>query len=56
MIAGTSPNRTIVDLVRVRADVAPDRPAYTFLADGEVEERTLTWHDVDVRARALGKL
>lgn len=53
MIARSSPNRTIVDLVRVCADTAPDRPAYTFLAGGEVEERTLTWHDVDVRARAL---
>jgi acyl-CoA synthetase (AMP-forming)/AMP-acid ligase II len=39
--------------VRFRADIAPDRPAYTYLTGREAEERTLTWHDVDTRARAL---
>ena len=53
MITRSSQCRTVVDLVRLRADIAADRPAYTYLTDGEAEERTLTWHDVDVRARAL---
>lgn len=49
----TSSCRTVVDLVRLRADVAPNRPAYTYLTGGEAEGRALTWYDVDVRARAL---
>src|SRR6266498_1902414 len=53
MITRSSQCRTVVDLVRLRADVAPDRPAYTYLTDGETEERALVWRDVDLRARAL---
>jgi len=53
MITRSSRCRTVVDLVRLCADIAADRPAYTYLTDGEAEERTLTWHDVDVGARAL---
>lgn len=53
MITQGSQCRTVVDLLRLRADIAPNRAAYTYLTGGEAEERTLTWHDVDVRARAL---
>ena len=53
MITQSSQCRTVVDLVRLRAEIAPNRPAYTYLTGGEVEERTFTWQDVDVRARAL---
>jgi acyl-CoA synthetase (AMP-forming)/AMP-acid ligase II len=53
MTSGSSQSRTVVDLVRFRAEIAPGRPAYTYLTSGETKERTLTWHDVDLRARAL---
>jgi acyl-CoA synthetase (AMP-forming)/AMP-acid ligase II len=53
MIAPSSPCRTIVDLVRLRAATAADRPAYTYLTGGEKEEKTLAWGDVDLRARSI---
>ncbi|HEV2856372.1 MAG TPA: AMP-binding protein, partial [Thermoanaerobaculia bacterium] len=37
-----------------RAVEGPDRIAYRFLADGEVEEESLTYAELDRRARALG--
>ncbi|MGZ4163562.1 MAG: AMP-binding protein, partial [Tumebacillaceae bacterium] len=43
---------TLVDLVRFRALQQPDRPAFTFLA--EEQDVTLTYADLDRRARALG--
>ncbi|HYH80448.1 MAG TPA: AMP-binding protein, partial [Longimicrobium sp.] len=46
--------RSLVDLLRARAAAGPDRPAYTFLADGETEAARLSYAGVDAAARALG--
>jgi amino acid adenylation domain-containing protein len=43
----------LVDLMRWRAHQHPNRMAYTFLADGEHDERRLTFGEVDRRAAAL---
>jgi len=45
---------TLVELLRLRALRQPDRTAYTFLSDGEREEATLTYGQLDARARAVG--
>ncbi|WP_437630406.1 non-ribosomal peptide synthase/polyketide synthase [Sorangium sp. So ce854] len=45
---------TLVDLLRFRATEQPDRLAYSFLLDGETEEATLTYAQLDRRARAIG--
>jgi acyl-CoA synthetase (AMP-forming)/AMP-acid ligase II/acyl carrier protein len=44
---------TVVELLRARAAESPERTAYTFLRDGEVEEARLTCAGLDVRARAI---
>jgi acyl-CoA synthetase (AMP-forming)/AMP-acid ligase II len=44
---------SFVALLRRRACEEPQRSAYTFLADGDVERGTLTYADVDRRARAI---
>jgi amino acid adenylation domain-containing protein/non-ribosomal peptide synthase protein (TIGR01720 family) len=44
---------TIVELLRQRSFEQCDRVAYTFLTDGEVEEQTLTYGELDRRARSL---
>src|SRR5689334_18200446 len=44
---------SLIELLRWRARVQPDRLAYTFLADGETEEATLTYGELDTRARAV---
>ena len=46
--------QTLVDLLRTRAEAQPGRPAYAFLADGEVESGRWTWAEVDERARRIG--
>ncbi len=45
---------SLVRVLRERALEHPERPAYAFLADGEVEEARLTFGELDRRARALG--
>src|SRR5688572_11780644 len=45
---------SLVEILRWRAEHQPDRLAYRFLADGETEEATLTYSELDRRARALG--
>jgi amino acid adenylation domain-containing protein/non-ribosomal peptide synthase protein (TIGR01720 family) len=40
-------------ILRSRACHSPDRPAYVFLADGETEADSLTWSELDCRARAV---
>ena len=45
---------TIVELLGGRANQQPDRVAYTFLADGEIEGSGLTFAELDLRARAIG--
>jgi len=44
---------SLVELLRLRAGEDPDRRAYTFLQNGEVEEGHLTYGDLDRRARAV---
>ncbi|MFQ5794194.1 MAG: type I polyketide synthase [Candidatus Bipolaricaulia bacterium] len=45
---------TLVDLLRWRALHQPDQQAYTFLVDGETEEVSLTYGELDRQARAIG--
>src|SRR5712691_6343863 len=47
---------TLVDLLLWRALHEPERQAYTFMADGEQEERHLTYGELDRQARAIGSL
>ena len=47
---------SLVELLRARAQAAPERPAYTFLEDGEREAARLTFGELDARARAIGAL
>jgi len=51
--AGSRLPQHMVDLLRWRAALHPDRPAYIFLADGEHDEHRLTFADVDRLARRL---
>jgi acyl-CoA synthetase (AMP-forming)/AMP-acid ligase II/acyl carrier protein len=44
---------TIVDVLRARARHTPERTAYLFLHDGEVEGPPLRYADLDARARAI---
>lgn len=44
---------TLVELLRRRASFEPDRPAYTFLLDGEVEKGSLTYGLLDHQARII---
>jgi acyl-CoA synthetase (AMP-forming)/AMP-acid ligase II len=44
---------TLVELLRRRACEDPDRPAFTFLADPETDKGTLTYRELDQRARAI---
>ena len=43
----------LVDLIRWRARSHPDRNAYIFLADGERDERRLTFGELDRQVMAL---
>jgi non-ribosomal peptide synthetase component F len=45
--------KTLAGLLQARAFAEPDREAYLFLADGEVEAERLTWGELDGRARAI---
>jgi acyl-CoA synthetase (AMP-forming)/AMP-acid ligase II len=51
--SGASEPATLVELVRLRAAEQPLRRAFTFLVDGEAEESTLTYGELDRRARAI---
>ncbi|MDX6694359.1 MAG: hypothetical protein QOF02_1962 [Blastocatellia bacterium] len=44
---------TLVDALRRRAARQPERRAYTFLLDGGAEELTLSYGELDFRARAI---
>ena len=46
-------NSTVVELLRTRAAESPERTAYTFLRDGEVEEAPLSYAALDAQARAI---
>ena len=43
----------LVELIRWRAQDTPDKVAYTFLVDGEREELTLTYKELDLSACAI---
>jgi acyl-CoA synthetase (AMP-forming)/AMP-acid ligase II len=45
--------RTLVDLLRFRAQEQPDRLAYTFLTDGEQAEARINCAELDRRARMI---
>lgn len=45
---------TLVELVRYRADIQKDQPAFIFLLDGETQEAGLRFVDLDQRARVVG--
>lgn len=47
-------NDNLVDALRWRAMHEPNRCAYTFLVDGELQEENLTYGELDLRARAIG--
>ncbi|MDN3658656.1 fatty acyl-AMP ligase [Ferruginibacter paludis] len=51
----TVPN-SMVDILRWRAKNQPSRLAYRFLVDGEYAEVTLTYEELDRRARSIGAL
>src|SRR5262245_59067037 len=44
---------TLVELLRLRAAEGPDRTAFTFLLDAETVKGTLTYGELDRRARAV---
>ncbi|MBC1239444.1 MULTISPECIES: non-ribosomal peptide synthetase [Nostoc] len=44
---------TIVDILRDRSFKMPHRQAFTFLEDGETQELTLTYYELDRRSRAV---
>ena len=45
---------TLVELLRARAGSHPDKNAYTFLIDGETADTSLSYGELDQRARAIG--
>nr|VFJ52093.1 MAG: Acyl-CoA synthetase (AMP-forming)/AMP-acid ligase II [Candidatus Kentron sp. FW] len=49
----STPATTLVELLRYRAQTQPDKITYTFLKDGEVEEASLTYGQLDLQARAI---
>jgi natural product biosynthesis luciferase-like monooxygenase protein len=48
--------RTLVELLRHRADFQRDRLAYIFLVDGENREDRITYGELDCRARSVAAL
>src|SRR5437867_11524610 len=45
--------RTIVDVLRRRAERRPADPVFTFIPDARAGARTLTFADLDARARSI---
>ena len=50
---GSEP-KTLVEMLRRNAQRQPDDVAYIYLADGETDERPITWGQLQVRARQVG--
>src|SRR3712207_4120147 len=44
---------TLVDLLRWRASHEPERRAYTFLGDGEADESSVNYGELDRQAQAV---
>ena len=53
MAAAPVTGTTLAEVLRWRAAQDGDRIAYTFLADGSADARSMTWSQLDRRARAL---
>ncbi|WP_437287312.1 amino acid adenylation domain-containing protein [Sorangium sp. So ce406] len=51
--SGAAEPATLVALLRRRAEQRPSAHAYTFLLDGETDARSVTYGELDRRARAL---
>ncbi|MCZ7672476.1 MAG: AMP-binding protein [Chloroflexi bacterium] len=47
---------TLLDMLRQRAESSPNKLLYSFLADGEEDERPLTYGQLDQRARQIAAL
>lgn len=47
---------TLIDILKWRGLHQPERLAYTFLLDGEIEEASLTYRELDRRAQAIAAL
>src|SRR3954466_11402698 len=47
------PSSTLVELLRQRAAATPDRLAFTFLVDADTVKETLTYGELDRRARSV---
>jgi amino acid adenylation domain-containing protein len=45
--------QTLIDLLRLQAQLHPQRLAYTFLAEGDSEESSLSFAQLDLQARAI---
>src|SRR4028118_934659 len=45
--------RTLVDILHSRALYQPNKKAFTFLLDGETEEISLTYLELDLQARVI---
>ena len=50
----SNPPATLVELLHRTALTYPDKLAFTYLMDGEMEEATLTFGNLDRQARAIG--
>lgn len=46
---------TIVDILRWRAQEQPDERAYVFLVDGELDERSVSYGELDRQARTIAR-
>ncbi|MEM9271673.1 MAG: fatty acyl-AMP ligase [Cyanobacteria bacterium P01_F01_bin.143] len=44
---------TLTDILQYRADSQPDQTIYTFLLDGETEQISLTYQELDRKAKAI---
>ncbi|MDZ8184102.1 MAG: amino acid adenylation domain-containing protein [Nostoc sp. ChiSLP02] len=44
---------TVIELLRFRSSTQPNRDAFTFLLDGETEQTTLTYQELDRRSRQI---
>lgn len=47
---------TFIEAMRERASLSPNRNAYTFLNDGEADETSITYSQLDAEARKIGVL
>jgi polyketide synthase 12 len=50
------PPTTLVEMLALRARKHPDRVAFVFLVDGENEQISITYRQLDRRCRALGRM